>query len=258
MTPDRFVNAIVHWLEHWWNAEREKSKAADWFTAVLSVVIAGAAIWSACIFQDQLTEARRYTEVSERPWLTVQAVADNGLVFEYGQQAELEITFSVNNVGHSPAKDVQIDAKMFPSVAIGQSDPEAIRRQQQEVCDSPKVNDIGKFDLFPIPEPTKQQKGISVLPSDIATKAIPISTDKNRKFVGFYVVGCVSYRFSFDTKYHQTFFAYDLLRIVPWENGKILMLSNGTPLMQGFEVGVSAPQKEVSLINDLFGRNDAY
>jgi hypothetical protein len=45
-TPGEFVDAILHWLRHWWGAPREKSKAADWALAVLTVLIAVAAFWN--------------------------------------------------------------------------------------------------------------------------------------------------------------------------------------------------------------------
>ncbi len=115
-TPSEFISAIYQWLLHWWDVPREKSKAADWAVAALTILIAVAAFWSAFIFQKQLEEARRQTEISERPWLSiVEARPVNGLIFVNGQQPALALKFFLKNVGHSIAKDAQIDVKMFPT-----------------------------------------------------------------------------------------------------------------------------------------------
>jgi len=93
-TPSEFIE----WLRHWWDAPREKSKAADWAIAVLTVVIAIAAFWSAFVFQKQLTDARDTLVVGQRPWLGI----DSEPTIEV-EGKRWTVVFRVKNYGRSPA-----------------------------------------------------------------------------------------------------------------------------------------------------------
>lgn len=255
-TATEFVNAVYHWLLHWWDAPREKSKAADWAIAALTIGIAIAAFWSAFIFQAQLEEARRQTEISERPWLSVEAAPVNGLLFVNGEQAVLKLKLSIKNVGKSIAKGVQADAKLFPAPA-GMPVAVDAAEKQRELCDHPKTDSVGSFDLFPADHPVDREMDISAIPSSIIAQSVTTG-DKSRRFVGFYVVGCVSYHSSFGATIHQTRFAYHLIRSpITSPDGKFITLPNGTPLMMDFEVGVNVPQGEMGMMQELFSRNDA-
>lgn len=211
---------------------------------------ADAALRSAIAIQEQ-------TEISERPWISVEATAPNGLTFVNGEQPAFALRLSIKNVGKSIAKDVQADAKLFPTSPSFPVSLDALKHQG-ELCDHPASDPIGRFDLFP-GETTDREMDVSVNPNDIASQSVTYPGDKPRKFVGFYAVGCVSYRFSFGTKFHQTRFAYHLLGpIVTSPDGKLFIPPNGMmPPMMGFEVGVNVPKDKVNLMQELFGRSDS-
>ena len=123
--PSEFLLLVKDWLRSRKDAPRERSKAADWALVTLTIGIAIAAFWSACIFQGQLTEARRLTEISERPWLSVEIFPLSGISWiegappasELNDSPFMKLKVSIKNVGKSIAKDVQIDAKMIPTGA---------------------------------------------------------------------------------------------------------------------------------------------
>jgi hypothetical protein len=203
----------------------------------------------------ELAEIQKQTEISERPWLSVEATQVNGLFFVNGEQAVLKLKVSIKNVGKSIAKDVQVDAKLFPTAPM----PVAIDagKSQRELCEYPKPEPVGRFDVFP-DHPDEREMDISAIPSAIAAQSVAYPGDKVRRFVGFYVVGCVTYHSSFGLELHQTRFAYLLIGppIISPER-KLLILPNGMPLMVGFEVGVDVPQNDMRLMQEIFSRNDA-
>jgi hypothetical protein len=254
-TPGQMMRRFVLCLRGF-HLNREKAKVTDWLVVALSLGVAGAAFWSAWIFQGQLTEARRATEIQERPWLSVEVTSENGLVFANATQAVLKLKLSVKNVGHSIAKDIQIDVKMFPTDVGIPIAPDAMQHQK-ELCDPPKARHMAPFDLFAIEQPAEREMDISAITS--AEQLAPvIDGNKTRNFVGFYFVGCVTYHSSFGSEIRQTYFAYHLIRQIPHGNGKFLMLANGMPLMMGFEMGVNAAKGDLSMVQELNARNDAY
>lgn len=203
----------------------------------------------------ELEAVQKQTEISERPWLSVEATAVNGLIFVNGEQAALTLKFSIKNVGKSIAKDVQIDVKLFPTAPMPVAADAG--KNQRELCEYPKPQQVGRFDVFPTDQAEEREMGISAIPSAIATQPVTNSGDKPRRFAGFYVVGCVTYNSSFGTELHQTRFAYILVGPPIFSpEGGFLMLPNGMPVV-GFEVGVDVPQDKLRMIQEFFSRNDA-
>lgn len=251
-----FRRAAREYVRNYLNAPREKSKWTDGAMVLLTLLIAVAAFWSAWIFQGQLSEAHRATEIQERPWLSVEVTPVNGVTFVNGQQAVLVLKFSLKNVGHSIAKGVQIDVKMLPTSPGFPVATDAMQHQR-ELCDHPEIVSIGRFDLFPVEQPVERELDISATPS--AGQLARVTAGGNiRNFVGFYFVGCVTYHSSFGNEIRQTYFAYHLIKSIGPENGKFLMMANGMPLIMGFEMGANVPNSDMSMTQELFARNDAY
>jgi hypothetical protein len=212
---------------------------------------ADAALKSAIAIQKQ-------TDISERPWLSVEATPVNGLTFVNGQQAVLVLKLSIKNVGKSVAKDVQADAKLLPT-PVGIPLALDAAQKQRELCDNPKVDPVGRFDIFPGDHSTERELDISSIPPASIIQSVTNPGEKPRSFVGFYVVGCISYHSSFGMEMHQTRFGYHLVGppIISPDGKGFLMLSNGQPLMMGFEMGVNVPEDKVGFWHELFSRNDA-
>ncbi len=239
------------------------SRKPDPFDLALLGLILTAAVAVIYFFQlrsmqDSVELSRKALEVSERPWVSVEAVPNSDLAFVNGKQPVLGLKFSLKNVGKSIAKGVQIDVKMFPtSVALPVGLDAAAK--QRELCDHPQQRPVEQFDLFPIVQPAERVDSISAQPSAVEQSASYPAGDKSRSFVGFYVVGCVSYRFSFGTEIHQTRFAYHLLGPLRGftPEGKPLALQGGEFILAGFEVGVTAPKDQLGMMQEVFAMNDA-
>jgi hypothetical protein len=99
---------------------------------------------------------------------------------------------------------------------------------------------------------------IPAIPSEIEAQSVSYPGEKPRKFVGFYVVGCVNYQFSFGAGIHQTFFAYHIVGpAIMTADNKPLIFPGGTPVLMGFEVGVEVQKEKLGTMRNLLARNDA-
>jgi len=258
-SPSKFFIAVYHWLLHWWDAPREKSKAADWAVAVLTVAIAIAAIWSACIFQGQLEEARRLTIISERPWLDINVEPSSDLTFN-NEGVNVTVTFLVKNFGKSIAQRTQINAKVSPVAPSLPVAPQA-GDVQEELCRSPGLQRIGTFDVLPDNKPIEPapEQGVGVPMAEMNSLAVKSRDDSSRRFIGLYLVGCITYFSSFEPNPHQTRFAYHLGGPLLWQpDGKLLFLANGIFHTGDFEIGITIPKGRITMTKELFGSNGHY
>src|ERR1035437_922051 len=111
--------AILNWLRHYWYAPREKSKWTDITIVILTVLIAIAAFWSACIFQRQLTEARKATQqntesfrIDERAWVEIEPIKPILLMPSDTPNAGALFTCDIypKNFGKTVATDILVRA----------------------------------------------------------------------------------------------------------------------------------------------------
>jgi hypothetical protein len=109
-TPTEFLN----WLRHWWDAPREKSKAADWVMVGLTVAVAIAAFWSACIFQAQLTEMHQASIMDQRAWVGL-AHVDELQPFDGALEHYPKFSLRFVNSGKTPATNVATRVDWQPS-----------------------------------------------------------------------------------------------------------------------------------------------
>lgn len=254
--------------QEYWQKQVQQAKRLN-IISTLATAIALAALlgvgYNACLIHRQVAEMQKANaintesfEATERPWLSVKVAPAGDLYFVKGKQAALAIKVSIKNVGKSIAKDVQIDAKLSPSppglpMALNAAQTEA------ELCNNPRPARIGWFYLFPTDSPAERTLDISAIPSAIAKQSVTSLGVRRRTFVGLYVVGCVTYRFSFGAEVHQTRFAYQLIGPPTTPLGrKPLILPNGMLAMPGtFEIGAKVPEKRLHLMQELTAPNDA-
>jgi hypothetical protein len=225
---------------------------------VLTAIIAAIYFFQLGTMQDQLAEARKATEIQQRPWLSVDIMPVKGIQF-FNDRAIAHLKLSIKNVGHSIAKSVHVTAMMYAMQPQYPAWPEAAQ-QQHNLCDHPTFHDL-EADIFPSDQPTIREINVGPDPSNMAPQIVSVVDGKmSRRFVNFYFVGCVSYHASFGTELRQTRFAYDVYGPVPSPKGGgegILKLSDGTPLLSGFEVGVNVDSDGVGMRQEIFGLNDA-
>lgn len=112
-TPTEMLRRLVICLRGF-HLHREKPKITDWLTAGLTLVVAAAAICSAWVFQGQLTEARRATELTKtqweaehRPWMGLDGLDLTAVNFSSLRPSlisiHLEGTMVLRNFGTYPA-----------------------------------------------------------------------------------------------------------------------------------------------------------
>lgn len=198
-------------------------------------------------------------EISSRPWLFVKpTIVDNGLwfpVFPGGKlNAGLTIQFSIKNVGKTIAKNVQIEVKFVPRrVAIAGMMPSIpfisnARQVQEEACNASEKGDrTYNEDVFPVKKPTEETLGVSTGLQALSQTEGQIGS---QSYVGFDLVGCISYHSSYSGTIHHTWFAYYL-------TGPRLRVENHPISIGFFEVGTPVKADQIQLEPQIFARNDA-
>ncbi|HLV95521.1 MAG TPA: hypothetical protein VKS44_10060 [Candidatus Acidoferrales bacterium] len=125
----KIAEAIRFWLHRYWETPREKAKWTDGATVVLTLLIAIAAFWSACIFQGQLTVARQTMEAQTRPWVgSGEVKVKNPMFVVYPSnpiQGRTQISFAIDipikNFGNSPAFHVDTEVGGTMTEQVGSS-----------------------------------------------------------------------------------------------------------------------------------------
>lgn len=104
-TPAEFVDAALHWLRHWRNAPREKSKVADWAMVVLAAVTAFYAFRSARIFWKQFNEMQRQEQNDLSPYVDLTRVTVVDSPLDNGRPM---VVLTFINEGKTPAKNARV------------------------------------------------------------------------------------------------------------------------------------------------------
>jgi hypothetical protein len=222
-TPSEVLNIASNWLRtvgpewvrRWLDNERPKSPWTDICMVVLTIVIAVAAIYSAWVFQGQLTEARNATQLAENQWRGqrvpwVGFANDMGFVpaldFFWGMQphvlnvpqATMTVAYTIKNFGNSPAFAVAED---FRATAVPAGDYESSLPSLHSWCHGQdpfvkmraKSGAIGKV-VFPAEElPRKQEVAVHVNAGQTHVQVIELSV-------------CITYMDSWDTIHHSEYF----------------------------------------------------
>lgn len=225
-----------------------------------SVKSAKSAQASADAANASVEEIRKQTEITQRPWISVEVTPNSDLFWvdtPDGKYPGLSVKFSVKNEGHSIAKAVQLDLKYFASDPRNPIAPDALKNQS-DLCNNPHPDPMTWFDLFPSTEPKETVESTSVAASAISKTAMT-TDDHAHRLVGIYGVGCATYRSSFDTKLHQTRFAFHLASFPVMKKGGKFELETigGLPVMEAFDVGKLVPQKKIGIRRELNGFNEA-
>lgn len=225
---------------------------------LIAFAIAGMTLRSLHIFNQQLQELRNQTEISERPWLSVDFEVTNSFRFVNGEAA-LSASVGIKNVGKSVAKNIQIQALLIPTKELLPLDAS---QRQRNLCDKPRLDQIGGvdmgFDLFPNNSPEVVPIGVDAKQSDIESQSIKIKLPDGTThvFVEFYVIGCVIYRSSFSSNLHETRFAYHITT-PPIVGPNHELLSTNPMSVNLFEVGVDVPAGKFGKIIQPLAANDA-
>ncbi|HEY0375989.1 MAG TPA: hypothetical protein VGC87_03445 [Pyrinomonadaceae bacterium] len=157
----------------------------------------------ATALREQAGIALKQFEITDRPWLDVEAVPNGPLEFR-DDAANLTVRFTVKNVGRSVALRATLTARVFvPTKAAGFFD-DAVA-QQRKICSEVNSN-IMAFALFPNNTLTLDS-GFSV-----ATQVLRSTHLGPYGFASFLIVGCADYQINGQTAHHQTGFIYEVYK----------------------------------------------
>jgi hypothetical protein len=167
--------------------------------------------------KSQLRVMKEQLEVTDRPWLKVEAASyteDAGGPLRFDENGRGYLTFKLvlTNIGRSVATHVEVRAKSFAmpifggSEVVGGSDFRLPIEEQEKLCKAhaDRKSEVG-YAIFPGEPRTKVYTGV------FETKHImDLHGARQGKPILPYVVGCVSYRYATSSISHQTGFVYEV------------------------------------------------
>jgi hypothetical protein len=137
-SPSEVLTIFLNFLRHYWDAPREKAKWTESATVVLNVLIAAAAIYSAWVFQGQLTEVKNSTRWSvesfrldERSWVELEQIKPV-LFAKAGLRSVFTYELYPRNVGKTVARDVVMKAQVVGSGEMLGTNESMIKAEQEK------------------------------------------------------------------------------------------------------------------------------
>ena len=196
-------------------AEARKSRR-DWVAIAIAGVAAGAAIGAAYYTSVQAseaaaariqvaTDARRAIEVTERPWVALEAriggpftflaKAPEGYVSSGG--AVFPVVVTLSNSGHSPASGLNLRSELIAPMVW---DP---LKERERLCDEAKQQESQNpraFSdvLFPGTK-MEQERSLTIDRDQVSSTA-----KQSGGVIGPYVVMCLAYRPAYSDQIHRT------------------------------------------------------
>ena len=173
---------------------------------------------------------------SERPWVLVDRVqVRSALVFdEIGVHLDFDLT--LRNAGKSPARNVTVEAKLYPMSPSLSGPGDEINAFVLSAEDSKTYIPKSRMVLHHGQDETLQRHVF--IPKKEMENAISL---EDTEFIALVIIGSVRYEFIADNEFHYTHFMYNVSR---------------EP--EGYRVGInplngSVPEKQLHLIRDLAG-----
>ena len=185
--------------------------------AVFTLVLTGSAIYQAVVMERQWETMEKTLVASQRPWVSVEYALVSDLKLS-GGEGRLVVRYKTKNHGPTPAVGIGIDA-VFDIASPHHSD---ILAEQGKVCARGRLNlSPGEFSagdtLFPDQE-RQWESSIPISRADMERSWSDVAETHKMKpdtIILPVLVGCVSYRFTFDGSIHKTRFMASLSRRDP-------------------------------------------
>jgi hypothetical protein len=185
--------------------------------------------------------------VTQRPWIRAEFAITSDFTFSDRGEGQISFAAILKNIGHSLANNIAMRAEV---VLISQKTFGHVTDGQRAICDklASRQLDITDIDLTLFPnDDGVQNLGLSVPKADIDVSTLPTEPRAGHRYFSPVLVGCVDYRFSFDSAHHQTMFAYEIARRLPNEPTHVGALY----------VGETNARADLGLVRWIFGGNDA-
>ena len=157
--------------------------------------------------------------ITDRPWVKGEPQAWSPVTFPNNGDLSINVTFALDNVGHSVATDVTIYAGAFVPNWDGNQHFKQPLERQRELCGKVQPSPL-TLTLFP--GDTKQfNVGLGISKKEIESNIVPPPPGMNNppnppgKRTDPVLFGCVDYQFSNLPGHHQTGFIYNIVRTDP-------------------------------------------
>jgi hypothetical protein len=160
----------------------------------------------------------RQLESTDRPWVTIAFPQSAVFRFHEGGAASLGLTYTLKNIGRSPAVNIQLHASVIP---LAQKDwITGPFRWQKQTCEpsSLRAPDPARgFSLVPAEEISDGFSTTLDAQSIAAVNVAPLPGEIDDGVMRFnpVLVGCVTYSFVNSLKIHATGFIYSIARRIP-------------------------------------------
>ncbi|WP_263356130.1 hypothetical protein [Acidicapsa ligni] len=187
-------------------ADRMKDQADRTKTiAEQAVIQARAARVSAEAAKNAADTSQKAMELSERPWLIVSATIASALTYDK-EGAHITLHYSIANIGHSPAVEVQISPEFY--VANGKKRDAILERRR--LCKELETHSALGETIYP-GQVFEQNWSFSAAQIDIDNSAAYFG---NEFFVA-QIVDCVGYRANFSQQPYSVGSSYGLYKFSP-------------------------------------------
>jgi hypothetical protein len=219
-----------------WERAAQRDSRRFWLDVAAIIVAAFGAFFlfkQQSIMQGQLDEM----QADQRPWIRVELVPEFSLagvtkdqkgVARYGGGVPMEIYLS--NVGHSPAFNIR--PTVFGYVAgEGHNDAAAEQKRRcDQFANAPLDNPARGTILFPDEKHVPWNMGGPLYVAGFNDEDVRKygRTEKGRRVVTLYVIGCVAYGFGEPRSPHQTGFIYEI-EITTQQAGKAVPVTYSIP-----------------------------
>lgn len=187
--------------------------------------------------------AQRQLELSQRPWVVTEYAVSAPIEYTPDGGVKFEITGTYKNIGNSVALDVlDIPLPHIDDITLALTHP---TNEQKEVCE--RMRNMRE-------KSQESTEGDTLFPQDRGGYKMPIHFTKEQldhasiggqseKIIGFVIIGCVDYKFSFSPKHHQTGYFYEIVRPLP----------NGQPGSIPMKLGETLQPNQLIIRRSLLG-----
>jgi len=150
--------------------------------------------------QRQVVTMQKQLEMSERPWITIQFTISGPLTFD-NEMANLRLQYTLKNVGHSVAKNINIEARAFLQ-SFKEGKFFVALEHQKVTCDRALARTDEErshgLTLFPNEEAVSNLT-VAINKEEIDATLVPFPNTSD-KYIAPGFVGCVTYEFPFPSE----------------------------------------------------------
>lgn len=183
--------------------------------APIATLFAAYAAWTAA--QRQIANQQEIFQAQQRPWVKVRVEKGGPLKFTPDGFGSLPLKITVENVGKSPAFNIQLGIWSFLASAVRKDMHAEWKQRCERVRMEPLDNPGRGFILLPGDQVSMEEAGLGPLavvgirPDEIAQSLIE---ENGKKVIDLSFYGCVDYAFSSHKEHHQTGFAFRISQTI--------------------------------------------